>query len=648
MKGFKKLAILILMLFSLTLVPNVYAEEGIIGEYDTEEEAQIVAEKNAVENEDELVETEVVVYQREYVEDEKSFNEIFSTRIGALGAAQLLKLTYQLKGYDVSDAKIETVVITESSTEEKTFYSLSEIQVYKSLLELEGNAVDIRITNLGLTTTETNQQSVDYTASSLLELFGYMLSLVKDHNRFNIKFEDASYVITTDEDISVYFDTEEEALEYIEYLRNNYTVTNDEITYHEQTTDREEISDLFDNLDSAQNFSNELNEDEYLNMNDESIKELTTQDIDIDEVLNNPNFDYLNSEEEKKFSTVYASASNKVNVKYFDSYNGVVETTGTLRNVQIYVNNEAYSLSLSNPYSQNSLIKITGEVCTKTNILGVCTGKLFSFETNGIVSGVNIETVNLMVYSTNVFNYKMNSIDFTGEVPIIDDNLVHVYKYVGFNEITYNETYEVTAHIYDEEVVKQMRVYGDVSKINVLPVIDVEITKTKDVTKYQMEMVATKTSIKEVYAVEYTRTLKEKIVEPVSEKVEYVILSGDNQTLLNGADLVIKASGNIEKFIKLLMDNVEIPAEYYSVESGSTIATIKGSYLDTLSRGNHKVTFVYDDGEVSATVKLANSVVLLNNVSNPQTLDKANLYFILLATSFVSLIVVVYIKKRIN
>ena len=42
--------------------------------------------------------------------------------------------------------------------------------------------------------------------------------------------------------------------------------------------------------------------------------------------------------------------------------------------------------------------------------------------------------------------------------------------------------------------------------------------------------------------------------------------------------------------------------DFYSLASGSTILTIKSSYLDTLSAGTYTVTFVYEDGEVETSL----------------------------------------------
>ena len=92
-------------------------------------------------------------------------------------------------------------------------------------------------------------------------------------------------------------------------------------------------------------------------------------------------------------------------------------------------------------------------------------------------------------------------------------------------------------------------------------------------------------------------------------KLPYEIVSGDNQVLEaeENEDLVIKANGSLEKFVKLLVDGVEVDESNYTLESGSTIVTLKSAFLNTLSSGNHTVTFVYNDGAVDANFKVASA-----------------------------------------
>ena len=119
----------------------------------------------------------------------------------------------------------------------------------------------------------------------------------------------------------------------------------------------------------------------------------------------------------------------------------------------------------------------------------------------------------------------------------------------------------------------------------------------------------------------------------------YTILEGNNQTYTKGSntDIVIKASGDKDKIQSIEIDggNVIDPANY-ELTPGSTVLTLKSSFLETQSVGNHTITFKYDDGEVDATLTVAeasnnndnnntgantntNTNTNTNNSNNPQT-----------------------------
>ena len=92
----------------------------------------------------------------------------------------------------------------------------------------------------------------------------------------------------------------------------------------------------------------------------------------------------------------------------------------------------------------------------------------------------------------------------------------------------------------------------------------------------------------------------------------YDIIEGDNQTWTGTGDLKIVVDAECTKlvdvyygidgasFIKPMNENTE-----YIVESGSTIITVKESFLKNLENGVYQLVSVYDDGEATAyfTVK---------------------------------------------
>lgn len=198
--------------------------------------------------------------------------------------------------------------------------------------------------------------------------------------------------------------------------------------------------------------------------------------------------------------------------------------------------------------------------------------------------------------------------------------------------------------------------------------------KTVDITKYlasgyefSPKIETTTKDISETYTVIYTQ--KEVLVQKISE--DYTILNGDNQTYVvsEGKELVVRASGDIAKFTKLLVDGNELSSEYYTVESGSTIAKIKSSYLSTLSDGTHELTFVYTNGQVSTKFAItANSTeasttptttsatetaskaeaTKIEAATNPQTEDNIITYTFIFGLSLIGLVEIIkYNKKQI-
>ena len=108
---------------------------------------------------------------------------------------------------------------------------------------------------------------------------------------------------------------------------------------------------------------------------------------------------------------------------------------------------------------------------------------------------------------------------------------------------------------------------------------------------------------------------KELLGDAAAEKLEalaaaardYRILAGDNGTFTKGGanGLTITANGAPERLTGLLLDGETIDKANYTIEKGSTVATLKPVYLNTLAAGAHTLTFVYKDGQVSATPTVA-------------------------------------------
>lgn len=102
---------------------------------------------------------------------------------------------------------------------------------------------------------------------------------------------------------------------------------------------------------------------------------------------------------------------------------------------------------------------------------------------------------------------------------------------------------------------------------------------------------------------EAIRLLQEKPVEP--EQPQYSVIQGAGQQVTPDQDAVFASGADYSKFVKVLIDGVEVSGDYYVVTEGSTVVTLKKEYLATLTEGTHTISIVSTDGTASTefTVK---------------------------------------------
>ena len=67
------------------------------------------------------------------------------------------------------------------------------------------------------------------------------------------------------------------------------------------------------------------------------------------------------------------------------------------------------------------------------------------------------------------------------------------------------------------------------------------------------------------------------------------------------------ANGNLQYFVELRVDGLPF-AEGVQISSGSTVADISAQAMETLSVGNHTVTFIYEDGMAAAPFKVRKKI----------------------------------------
>ena len=123
------------------------------------------------------------------------------------------------------------------------------------------------------------------------------------------------------------------------------------------------------------------------------------------------------------------------------------------------------------------------------------------------------------------------------------------------------------------------------------------------------------------------------------------LISGANQEWTKGSKdgLTFKVDTDINEFKKVLVDGKELKDTNYDIKSGSTILTLKSSFLDTLSAGKHQICLEFNNGTIEAyfTVKVKETTTV------PETGEQTNLYLwaMLAIASSASLLVLRRYKK---
>ena len=108
--------------------------------------------------------------------------------------------------------------------------------------------------------------------------------------------------------------------------------------------------------------------------------------------------------------------------------------------------------------------------------------------------------------------------------------------------------------------------------------------------------------------------------------------TGSSYALQSGSSLTVRGNGDFSKFTGIKVDGVQIGAENYEAKSGSTIVTLKSSYLDTLTAGTHSLEILWTDGSASAAFTIQqsegqkpdNDVKELNSNQNTAKQNSAN------------------------
>ena len=99
----------------------------------------------------------------------------------------------------------------------------------------------------------------------------------------------------------------------------------------------------------------------------------------------------------------------------------------------------------------------------------------------------------------------------------------------------------------------------------------------------------------------------------------YQVTQGSGAVWTQGSDkaLTFTANGEAKDFAYLSINGKTVDTKHYTVKAGSTVLTLKNSFLKILNPGSYTVTFHYPDGEASGTFQVVKAV----DTTNPQTGD---------------------------
>lgn len=149
-------------------------------------------------------------------------------------------------------------------------------------------------------------------------------------------------------------------------------------------------------------------------------------------------------------------------------------------------------------------------------------------------------------------------------------------------------------------------------------VIDKEATSTEKGSKHEQCTVCN-----------YAKTAVE--IPPVKTgteetKTSYKIIEGSESSyvLQSGNSLTIRVDAEFSKFAGIKVDGVQIGKDNYDVKSGSTIVTLKSSYLNTLTAGTHNLEMLWTDGSASTTFTIQASVNQNPDNKNQETATASN------------------------
>ena len=134
----------------------------------------------------------------------------------------------------------------------------------------------------------------------------------------------------------------------------------------------------------------------------------------------------------------------------------------------------------------------------------------------------------------------------------------------------------------------------------------------------------------------YTGSVRVKFTITEAEKSPaYTVTAGADGKWYqkSGKTLSFTASGEYSKFVGVSVDGKRLADSAYTTKSGSTVVTLKNSYLNTLKQGKHTLTVHFEDGKAETAFQ----VLAAKDGTNPATGDTIHLWAGILFVSLTGL-----------
>lgn len=140
------------------------------------------------------------------------------------------------------------------------------------------------------------------------------------------------------------------------------------------------------------------------------------------------------------------------------------------------------------------------------------------------------------------------------------------------------------------------------------------------------------------------------VCEAIDSGFQPVIITGAGGTWQKGAKAGLSFTSNaaFADFVKIQVDGKDLAASNYEVKEGSTVVTLKTSYLETLSVGKHTLAIVSDTGTAATGFTINAAPVTDDDTQSSETGDNTNiaLWIVMVLASGTGLTVTAIYRRK--